>query len=304
MGRCVVVSLSALACLLVLLPPAFAGQAALAERGERLFRAAGCVGCHTDLDNDGPFLAGGRALETPFGTFYSPNITPDPEFGTGDWSEADFARALTQGISPDGENYYPVFPYTAYTKMRPSDFAALKAYLDTVPAIPQPNRAHRLHWYVSYRPLVMVWNWLNFTPGEFREDPRRSAQWNRGAYLAEALAHCGECHTPRDYTGGLDTDMNYAGTTDGPGGETVPNITSDRETGIGKWSEDDIAYYLETGMDPAGDYAGSMMAEVIDEGLSHLDKEDLAALAHYAKSIPTIRNQVKKRKKVQRGEFD
>ena len=292
------------ACLAFLPPAANAGTTDAVKHGEFVFRAAGCAGCHTDVDNDGPFMAGGRALRTPFGTFYSPNITPDPEFGIGGWSEEDLARALTQGVSPDGENYYPAFPYTAYSKMRREDIAALKTYLDTVPPVAQPNRSHDLPWYLSYRPLVMAWNWLNFTPGEYRDDPEHDAPWNRGAYIAEALSHCAECHTPRDDTGGLDMDMANAGATGGPEGETVPNITSDRDTGIGQWSEDDIAYYLETGMRPDGDYAGSLMAEVIDEGLSHLDRDDLAALARYVKSIPPIHNQVRQRTKSKRGEFD
>ena len=304
MGRRVLASLCTFACLTPLLPAAHSAGDGLKAHGEFVFRAAGCAACHTDVDNDGAFLAGGRAMETPFGTFYTPNITPDPEFGIGDWSEADLARALTHGVSPDGENYYPAFPYTAYTKMHRDDITALKAYLDTVPPVSQSNRNHELPWYLSYRPLVMAWNWLNYTPGDYLDDPARSEQWNRGAYLAEALSHCGACHTPRDFTGGLDSDMTNAGTTAGAEGETVPNITSDRDTGIGKWSEDDIAYYLETGMDPGGDYAGSLMAEVIDEGLSHLGKDDLAALAHYVKSIPPVHNPAKKRKRSKRGEFD
>ncbi|MEA3413781.1 MAG: cytochrome c [Pseudomonadota bacterium] len=292
------------ACLACLAPAANAGTTGTVKHGEIVFRAAGCAGCHTDADNDGAFVAGGHALKSPFGTFYSPNITPDPEYGIGNWSEEDLARALTDGVSPNGENYYPAFPYTAYTKMRRADIAALKAYLDTIPPVAQSNRSHDLPWYLSYRPLVMAWNWLNFTPGEYSDNPEHDALWNRGAYIAEALSHCNECHTPRDDTGGLDRELENAGTRAGPDGETVPNITSDRDTGIGKWSEDDIAYYLETGMRPDGDYAGSLMAEVIDEGLSHLDRNDLAALARYVRSIPPIQNQVRKRKKSKRGEFD
>ena len=284
-----------------------AGQAAqddLLKRGEQVFRAAGCAGCHTDTDNDGPLLAGGRALETPFGTFYSPNITPDAKDGIGLWSDEDFVRALTQGIAPDGSYYYPVFPYTSYTQMHHNDIAALKAYLFTLPSVEQKNKPHDLPWYLSSRYLNWVWNLLNFTPGEFQPRPTRSSQWNRGAYLSLAMAHCAECHTPRNFMGGLDQDLRYAGTKGGPEGETAPNITSHKSTGIGRWSEDDLTYFLETGATPGGDYTGSLMAEVIDEGLRYLSQDDLRAIARYIHTLPPIEHAVKRKKRKKRGEFD
>jgi mono/diheme cytochrome c family protein len=267
----------------------------LVERGEYLFRAGGCAGCHTDVDNKGPFLAGGRAIQSPFGTFYTPNITPHPTSGIGHWDEAAFIQAMTRGVSPEGAHYYPAFPYTSYTRIKREDLRALKAYLFSVPAVAQPNKPHDLPWYLSYRPLIGLWKRLFFTPGEFHPRPDRSPEWNRGAYLATALAHCAECHTPRNFLGGLRQSLAYAGTRDGPEGELIPNITPDRETGIGRWTLDDIAYYLETGATPDGDYAGSLMAEAIDEGLRYLSTDDLEAIATYIMSLTPIHNAIKKK---------
>lgn len=281
-----------------------ASQDKLHEQGEFILRAAGCVGCHTDVDNDGALLAGGRALKTPFGTFYSPNITPDPKYGIGTWNDTDFVRALTQGIAPDGSHYYPVFPYTAYTRMRRDDILALKAYLFSLPPVERDNKAHDLPWYMSSRYLNWVWNLFNFTPGEYTTRTDRSSQWNRGAYLALAIGHCAECHTRRDLLGGLDHEMLYAGTKSGPEGEVVPNITSHKTTGIGRWSEDDLAYFLETGATPGGDYTGGLMAEVVDDGLRYLTQDDRRALARYIHTLSPIDHAVKRNKKKRRGEFD
>lgn len=273
------------------------------RRGEYLLRAAGCVSCHTDRDPDGPFLAGGRALKTPFGTFYAPNITPDPNHGIGRWSDEDFVRALAHGVSPRGTHYYPAFPYTSYTRIRREDLLALKAYLFTVPAIARPNRKHELRWYARWRPLLAIWKWFFFTPGVFLPDTDRSEEWNRGAYLATALGHCGECHTPRDAFGALDEDWHYAGTRDGPEGELIPNITPDRKTGVGRWREDDMVYFLETGATPGGDYVGSLMAEVIDDGLSRLSAADRKAIAVYLRSLPAIEHAVERKKKARRDPY-
>ncbi len=275
----------------------------IVRRGAYLSRAAGCASCHTDRDPDGPLLAGGRALKTPFGTFYAPNITPDPKHGIGRWSDEDFVRALARGVSPRGSHYYPAFPYTAYTRIRREDLLALKAYLLTVPAIARPNREHELRWYVRWRTLLGIWKWFFFTPGEFRPEADRSDEWNRGAYLATALGHCEECHTPRDAFGALDKDQRYAGTRDGPEGERVPNITPDRTTGIGRWREDDIAYFLETGATPEGDYAGSLMAEVVDDSTSQLSAPDRKAIALYLRSLPAIEHAVQRKKKPRRDPY-
>jgi len=264
-----------------------------AERGQYLFRAAGCAGCHTDEPHDGAYLAGGRAFETRFGVFFSPNITPDPETGIGEWRESDMMRALRHGVSPDGSHYYPVFPFTAYTRLSDRDILAIFAYLRTVPPVRQQNREHELSWFVHPRFANWGWKRLFFEAGPRAAAPDIGGQLQRGEYLVNALGHCGECHSPRNKFGALDSGMYLAGTRDGPEGEVVPNITPDRETGIGNWSEDDLSYFLETGGTPDGDFTGSLMAEVVDNGLRYLNKDDRAAMVGYLRSVRAIRNQVK-----------
>jgi mono/diheme cytochrome c family protein len=273
---------------------ALAGDAAASDRaqqGEYLLRAGGCVTCHTADQDDAPFLAGGRAIKSPFGTFYGSNITPDPQTGIGGWTEEDLVRALGHGVSPDGRHYYPVFPYTAFTRMRREDIAALWAYLQTVEPVQQPNRPHELDWQVRLRPALRVWKWLHFRPGEFEPRPEATEAWNRGAYLSQALAHCAECHTPRTRTGGLDPHRRYAGARL-PGGEVAPNITPDRQTGIGRWRPAHLARYLDFGMDPQGDFAGGSMGDVIREGTSHLTDEDRRALVEYLLALEPIAHEV------------
>jgi mono/diheme cytochrome c family protein len=274
----------------------------LLAQGEYVYRAAGCYGCHTDDKHGGRPLAGGRALETPFGTFYSPNITPDPETGIGKWSEQDFVRALREGLSPAGQQLYPAFPYPSYTRLSDADLHALWTYLRSLPAVRQPNRAHDLKWFARARSFVASWKALYFTPGAYKPDARKSATWNRGAYLAEAAAHCGECHTPRGALGGIKHGMHYAGTRDGPENSVIPNITPDKKTGIGRWSRSDLVSYFQTGMMPDGDSAGDLMAEVIDNGLKYLRKEDLEAIADYVLSQPAIEHVVRKPEKKSKKE--
>lgn len=252
-------------------------------RGEYLFKASLCGVCHTA--EDGAFLAGGRPLPTPFGTFYTTNITPDPTYGIGGWSDADFLRALREGVSPEGEHYYPAFPYTAYTRLRDQDIRAIKAYLDTVKPVAQPNREHDLVWYAWRWPLGL-WKWLYFEPGPFQPDPAQSEQWNRGAYLAEAALHCAECHTPRTLFGALDAERRYTGDPEGPEGDSTPNITPHRKDGIGSWTVDMLTFYLEIGMTPDGDFAGGLMAKVIDRGTAKLTAADRKAVARYILSLP------------------
>lgn len=285
---------------LLLLAPVVAAAAngdTAVERGRYLLLAAGCENCHTDREGKGARLAGGRRLATAFGVFYAPNITPDPEHGLGRWSEQDFVRALRAGISPAGEHYYPAFPYTSYTLLTDEDLRALWAYLRTVPAVAQPNKPHELPWYLGFRPLLAVWKWLYFTPGPFQSDPARSAEWNRGAYLVQAMAHCGECHTPRNWLGAPRPDLYLAGNPKGPEGAAVPNITPDRRTGIGRWRRSELADYLQTGMTPEGDFAGDLMAEVIDNGLRHLHQADRRAIVTYLFALPPIEHAVRKPKK-------
>ncbi len=272
--------------------PAPSGENEAVKRGAYVFHAAGCKACHTDTKKKGPPLAGGRAIETPFGTFYGPNITPDPVTGIGEWSDGDFIRALRSGISPDGDHYYPVFPYTSFTNMTERDMLDLKAYIFSLPPVEKPNRPHEVKLPFRFRPLLRLWKALHFTPGPFQPDAAKSAALNRGAYLAEALVHCGECHTPRTMTGGLDSAKWMAGTDDGPDGEIVPNITPDAATGIGEWDLDDIEFMLETGIRADADMVGSLMAEVVEDGTSRLTASDRRAIALYLKSLAPIHNRV------------
>jgi mono/diheme cytochrome c family protein len=260
--------------------------------GEYLFRAAGCAVCHTDEKHHGASLAGGRALRTPFGTFYTPNITPDRDTGIGTWTEADFKRALREGVDARGRNLYPAFPYTSYTHMTDADIHALWTYLASRPPVRQKNRPHALKWYVRLRPLLSLWKALYLDPGPLPPQPERSDAWNRGAYLVTAVSHCGECHTPRTVLGGLRQELSCAGNAEGIDGTVMPNITPDKATGIGRWSHSDLADYLETGMTPDGDYAGDLMAEVIDDSTSHLTKEDREAIATYILSLPAVENEI------------
>ena len=264
-----------------------------AERGAYIFHAAGCLACHSDPKQGAP-LAGGPALKTPFGTFYAPNITPDPVHGIGGWSDADFLRAMRDGASPNGRYYYQVFPFTAYTKAAESDLLDLKAYLLAQPPVAQSSRPHDVSFPFSLRILLMPWRWLNFTAGAWRSDPAKSPAWNRGGYLVEALGHCGECHTSRNWIGGLDRGRWLAGSHDGPPDETAPNLTPDEATGIGPWSEADIADTLEFGMNPDGEPLGNSMAEVVRHSTSRLNAADRNAIATYLKGLPPLPSAVKR----------
>ena len=262
-----------------------ADLAAQIERGRYLVQAGGCLTCHTADRPDAMPLAGGRALLTPFGTFYAPNITSDPVTGIGGWTDADLGRALREGVAPDGSNYYPVFPYPAYTGIEDADVAALGAYLRSLKPVRQQARQHDLPWYLSSRLVMMGWNFFNFSPGRFAPDPSRDTTWNRGAYLVRHLGHCGECHTPRNLLGGLDHSRDLAGNPAGPDGEKIPDITQDRTTGIGQWSADDLAFLLETGLLPDGNFAGSSMSAVIEDNTARLTPGDRQAIAIYLKAL-------------------
>lgn len=270
-----------------------ASSAAAAEsnaaRGAYLANAADCIACHTDSEHGGRAYAGGRAIATPFGTFYSPNITPDPDTGIGRWSEAQFLRALRDGVRPDGGNFYPVFPYTSFTKIVDADARAIWAYLLSLPPVRHRNRRQDVSFPFSWRPLLTVWKLLFFDRGPFRPNPDRSATYNRGAYLVTALAHCGECHTPRNWLGASEPRLFLAGTAHGPDGTPVPNITSDRDTGIGNWSVDDIAGLLTDGHTPDFDFVGGAMAGVV-KSTARLTDADRRAIAIYLKSVPPIRS--------------
>lgn len=258
---------------------------AQAADGEYLLNAAGCVACHTA--EGGRPLAGGRAFVTPYGTFYSPNITPDRETGIGTWSRAQFVAALKHGTSPDGAAYFPVFPYTSYRLMSDQDAGAIHDYLQSLQPHQQQNREHDLAWWLS-RWMMKPWQWWILDPLEptpVTNDP----MIDRGRYLVDALGHCGECHTPRNWSGVMARQSHYlAGSRQGPDGDAVPNITSDRRNGIGKWDADDLQYFLETGALPNGDYAGGLMTDVIDNSTSKLTAADRKAMAAYLKTVPAV----------------
>jgi mono/diheme cytochrome c family protein len=267
--------------------PARSADEAQLKRGEKLFNAADCVACHTDVKGGGAPLAGGRALETPFGRFFGPNISSDKQFGIGAWSEAEFRRALRDGIGRDGEHLFPVFPFASFTGMTDADVADLYAYLQSRPGEAVPNQRHELRFPFGWRFLMVLWRWLFFTPGPLAPVPSESAEWNRGRYLAEAVVHCQECHTPRNFLGALKRSRGFSGNPEGPDGQKAPNITPDDESGIGRWGLDDIAMLLKTGQTPDFDFVGSGMAEVV-KGTAALSDADRHAIAVYLKSRPAI----------------
>jgi mono/diheme cytochrome c family protein len=288
-GAVAAVAVAALLALTVLEPSGARADEEAVERGGVLAGAAGCANCHTAEGGDR--LAGGRAIPTPFGTFRSPNISPHLEHGIGGWSDADFVRAMREGTAPDGRHYYPSFPYTSYTLMTDEDILAIKAYLSSQPAVDAPSRGHDLSFPFDQRWALYGWKQLFLEPGPFEPDPDRSAAWNRGAYLVEAVTHCGECHTPRNrWTGALDRSRWLAGTADGPEGETAPNITPHAATGIGGWSDGDLRFLLQLGMMPDGDVVGSLMHEVVEDGTASLPRDDLDAIIAYLRSLPPIEN--------------
>ena len=272
---------------LALAAPARAADEAAVKRGEYIFNAADCVGCHTDVKNGGKRLAGGRPLETPFGTFYSPNITPDKEHGIGRWSLAEFTHALRHGVAPEGHYYFPVFPYPSFTGMSDRDIADLFAYLGAQEAVAQQNKRHAIGLPFGWRFLQFGWRMLYFSEGPLEPVAGQSDEWNRGRYLVAAVAHCGECHTPRNFLGGLKQSAAYSGDPHGPDNLKVPNITPDPESGIGKWSIAEIADLLKTGQTPDFDFVGSAMSEVV-KGTGKLTDADREAIAVYLKSLKPI----------------
>jgi len=282
-----IVSFVALALLAIVAVPSRAALEGVPERGAYVFAAADCASCHTDVKAKGQRLAGGRALATPFGTFYGPNISPDPTYGIGGWSEEQFHRALREGIGPGRTHLFPVFPFTSFTGMSDEDIADLYAYLETQPPVAQPSKPHEVSAPFGWRFTLVFWRLLFFEEGPLKPDPARDAVWNRGNYLANAVAHCGECHTPRNFLGALRWSRAYAGNPDGPDGQKAPNITPDPEKGIGKWSVEDIETLLATGQKPDFDYVGSGMGEVI-EGTRMLTDADRHAIAVYLKSLRPV----------------
>lgn len=251
------------------------------ELGAEIFVAGGCSSCHAEQGSEGDdklVLSGGRGFETPFGTFYAPNISPS-KAGIGGWSDAEFVRAMQAGVSPDGEHYYPAFPYVAYANADAQDIVHLKAYIDTLPASDAINQEHELALPFRLRRGLGLWKRLYADKGWVME-PVEDPQLIRGRMLVEGLGHCGECHTPRDGFGGLKRDAWLTGAPNPSGAGRIPGITPSQLA----WSEEDIAYYLETGFTPDFDTAGGSMAEVV-ENTALLSAEDRAAMAAYLKAV-------------------
>ena len=263
-------------------------------RGAYLVRAGGCFSCHTAAG--GQALAGGRPLATPFGTFYTPNITPDRQTGIGRWTDAQFVRALREGVRPDGANYFPVFPYPSFTGITDADALAIKAYLFSVRPIRQVNQPHEISFPFSWRFLQNGWKLLYFTEGPYQSDQKQTEAYNRGAYLVTALAHCGECHTPRNVFGAVDSNQRLSGTADGPDGQPVPNITPDPATGIGGWDKGDIVELLRTGTTPEQSKVKGAMKEAVEDGLKYLTDADLGAIADYLLAQTPIAHEVARKR--------
>ena len=269
-----------------------AAHAGAIQRGAYLALGANCASCHT-APGGRPF-AGGPPLATAFGVFYPPNITQDPTHGIGQWSFDNFKRALRRGVSPANTHYYPVFPYASYTGMSDGDIAALWAYLRAVPAVAQANRAHEVGFPFNWRILLAAWKIMFLDRGPMEPDPGKSLEWNRGRYLVEAVTHCAECHGPRNLFASLDRSRYMAGVPAERGGIegwNVPNITPDPETGIGRWSVEDLAGLL-AGRGMRAMHVGGPMREVV-RNTSRLTEADRLAMAVYLKSLPPRHGEVK-----------
>lgn len=267
-------------------PDSLPAHAADKANGERLFHAGGCVSCHASpgVDASPPVLGGGRALDTPFGVFRVPNITPDKDHGIGNWSTLDFVNAMHLGVSPDGRHYYPAFPYASYIHMEIEDLMDLKSYLDTLPAVSTANQRHDLKFPWNVRAGIGLWKVLNLDAAPVVPVPADDPALVRGRYLVEGPGHCGECHTPRDWSGGMDRNRWLAGAANLDGEGAVPNITPD-DDGLADWSQKDIAYYLKSGLTPDFDTVGGSMVEV-QENMALLPEADRAAIAAYLKAVP------------------
>ena len=251
------------------------------ERGRYLVKAGDCAACHT-ADNGKPF-AGGRAVPTPFGIIYSTNITPDKDTGIGKWSEADLYRAMHRGVDRQGKNLYPAFPYPWYTKVTPGDVRAIKAYLSTLTAVRQVNRQNGLSWPFTMRSGLTVWNKMYLDEGTFVGDPKKSPEWNRGAYLVSGLGHCGACHTEKNFAGAVKKDKALQG---GMGENAfAPSLAGDLRDGLGGWSAANIVEYLKTGSNDKSSAAGPM-AEVVHDSTQYLSDGDLADIATFLKDSP------------------
>lgn len=270
-----------------LAPEKTAGLLGDAAHGEQVFWAAGCASCHmadSAKGDDMLVLSGGQRFSSPFGTFLAPNISPDPEHGIGGWTLAEFATAVTKGVSPQGTHYYPAFPYSAYNKMKMQDIADLKVFMDNLPPSPKVSLAHEVGFPFNIRRSLGGWKFL-FETTDWVMSGELPPQETRGRYLVEALAHCGECHTPRNALGGLQRGAWLAGATDPSGKGRIPNITP----AALEWSQEDVVAYLTTGFTPDYDSVGGHMAHVV-ENMSRLPEGDRRAIATYLARVPAIQN--------------
>lgn len=292
----IVLGLIGLACVLPLLMtrPVTLPDGALpihrsdASNGEYLFHAGGCASCHSSTENrsEPALLGGGLEMNTEFGVFVVPNISPHPSRGIGYWTTLQFANAMLMGTSPAGRHYYPAFPYASYSRMSFGDLMDLKAYLDTLPAVETDPGNHRLKFPFNIRAGIGLWKVFNLKPAFVIPVSAGEAQLTRGRYLVEGAGHCGECHTPRNLSGGLNNKRWMAGAPNPDGEGKVPNITP-HKNGLSEWSQSDIAYYLESGFTPDFDTVGGSMVEV-QENMAELRKEDREAIAAYLKYIPPL----------------
>jgi mono/diheme cytochrome c family protein len=264
--------------------PANIAQASLIERGAYLTHAADCEACHTAPG--GTRFAGGLAFALPFGVLYSTNITPDPDTGIGRYTDANFMQALRHGVRADGAPLYPAMPYASYTYMTDADALAIKAYLFSLNPIKARVPSNHLAFPFNQRWLMAVWSLLFNPDRRFEPNPAQSPDWNRGAYLVEAMAHCGECHTPRNLFQALDNRRKFAGATQA--GWRAYNISADRSSGVGAFSDADLSTYLATGHADGHGTAAGPMGEAVDKSLSQLAPSDIAAMVAYLRSVPPI----------------
>ena len=262
--------------------PAALAQASVVERGAYLARAADCMVCHTTAG--GKEYAGGLGFKLPFGTLYSTNITPDKETGIGNYSDQDFLAAMHRGIRSDGARLYPAMPFTSYTYVSDADALAIKAYLFSLPPVRAVAAENTLMFPFNQRWAMGFWSALFNPDTRFEPDTSKSPEWNRGAYLAEALAHCGECHTPRNLAFALNNRLKFAGAV--TAGWRAFNISSDKTSGVGAWRDDDLVSYLSIGHADGHGTASGPMGEAVDHSLSKLAPEDIRAVVAYLRSVP------------------
>jgi mono/diheme cytochrome c family protein len=253
------------------------------KRGKYLARAGDCIACHTAPR--GKLFAGGLAMETPFGTLYSPNITTDREYGIGTWTQETFSKMMRTGLTPDGAPLYPAMPIAQYTKVTREDSDAIFAYLRSVAPVHEPNRKHTLRFPFNQRKLLYGWRTLYFREGEYQSDSTQSVEWNRGAYLVEGLGHCTLCHTKINSLGGSSPSEQFAGGLIPLQNWYAPSLTSDKDGGLGDWSIKDIVDLLQAGISDRGAVYGPM-AEVTYHSLQYMREEDVRAMATYLKTLP------------------